>query len=529
MDVYFTNFLKKQNSVAQPNLGSLSPNDCKLKAPCSVLHPVLELYAADITTYESVIQTNYAYIPDFHRYYFITNWTFNANILICSLEVDVLATYRAAIKGSTMYVVRSASTYDGNINDGKYPLKSIAPQKSKISVNNPLQPAATDYGCFVVGVINKNISLSGCVSYYVMSYLVFYTYCQKLFTLSSQWGSSDTSVSDGVKKAITDPFQYLVSVTWFPYSTADFSSRSLVTAVSTIPTGYDNISITGTAYEFDSSILNVQFTNLIQFTIPKHPDAASRGGYLNVAPYSRYYLSFYPFCGEIELDAMALQGNTILDLVYTVDLRTGKGILSICTEYAGTDWQTWQPVAPFRVLEAQVGVSIPTASIHTVLPASLGQMARNAAVATASEFSGFKEFGLSVYSTIAKGVGQLLGMNEDELSQMYDEIGAEPIQKGDLSNIATNAAAMTSTSELIGSQGTIAFYNRMPLQFWCMFYQTTEDANATYGRPLCRTMQLTNLTGFTQCGNPHFTAPVGAYKSEVTLVENYLATGVILD
>ena len=226
---------------------------------------------------------------------------------------------------------------------------------------------------------------------------------------------------------------------------------------------------------------------------------------------------------------MALQGNSIIDLVYTVDLRTGKGILSICTEHAGTDWQTWQPVAPFRVIEAQVGVSIPTASIHTVLPASLGQMARNAAVATASEFSGFKEFGLSVYSTIAKGVGQLLGMNEDELSQMYDEIGAEPIQKGDLSNIATNAAAMTSTSELIGSQGTIAFYNRMPLQFWCMFYQTTEDANATYGRPLCRTMQLTNLTGFTQCGNPHFTAPVGAYKSEVTLVENYLATGVILD
>lgn len=525
MDVYFIAFSKKQNSTAQATFSSPA-NDCRLKAPCSVLHPVLELLG-NFSTYSAVIQANYAYIPDFHRYYFVTNWTFDDNLLVCTLEVDVLATYKTAIKASTQYVLRSAYSYNTDIPDAKYPVLSAMPQKTLGSVENPLQPSSSsDSGCIVIGVISKGASTVGAVSYYVMSPLTFISFCLQMFNLSVSWGS-DTSIADGAKKAITDPFQYVVTSMWFPYNTSDFTSRSLVSGVSSISVGYDTINISGTAYYFD--VLNVQFTNLIEFNIPRHPSAATRGNWLNIAPYSRYYMSFYPFCGEIELDSMALQGKSRLRVVYTVDLRTGKGILSLCTEVSGTSWQDWKPVSPFRVIEAQVGVNIPTAAIHTALPASLGQMARNAAIAAASDFKGFKEFALSVYSTIAKPVGQLLGMNEEQLSQMYDEIGAQPIQKGDITDIATNAAAMNSTAEMIGSQGTISFYNRMPLQFWGLFYYIADDANAVYGKPLCQLTALTNFTGFTQCANPHFSAPVGAYKSEVTLIENYLSAGMYLE
>lgn len=528
MDVYFINFLKKQNSVAQPTF-SADPNECRLKAPCSVLHPVIELYSVDITAYETVIRTNYAYIPEFHRYYYISNWNFDDNLLICTLEVDVLATYRAQIKNSTQYILRAEQTFDVNVPDGKYPLKTSAPVRSLGSIQNPIQPAQSDYGCFVVGILNNRQSLTGCITYYVMSYLVFMTFCQSLFTLQTNWGSSDTTVSDGVKKALSDPFQYITSVLWLPYSTYDFHSRGYTQTIqSAIPVGYDTVGITGTAYEFDPSILNVEFTNKVTFTIPKHPQRLARGEYLNVAPYSHYYLSFYPFCGEIELDTMPLQGKTELSLIYTVDLRTGKGILSVCTDYAGNDYTTWMANAPIRVIEAQIGVSIPLASIHTVLPASLGQMAR-AAVAGLTGFGGFKETALSIYSTIAKWTGTALGMNDEELSQMYDEIGAQPIDKGDVSAVATNAAAASSTAELIGSQGTISFNSRMPLQFWGMFYTVADEGNPVYGKPLCQYLPLTNFTGFVQCGSPHIYMPIGAYKSEVAAIEQYLSTGVILD
>ena len=528
MDVYFTTFLKRQNSTAVPTF-SADANECRLKAPCSVLHPVLELYAVDITVYESVIRTNYAYIPEFHRYYHISNWSFDDNLLICTLEVDVLATYKTAIKGSTQYVLRSSMQYDVNVPDAKYPIKTTAPTRSLGSIQNPLQPAASDYGCFVVGILNNRQSLTGCITYYVMSYLVFMTFCGSLFTLQTNWGSSDTSVSDGVKKALTDPFQYITSVLWLPYSTYDFNSRGYTQTIqSAIPVGYDNVGITGTAYEFDPAILNVEFTNKVTFTIPKHPQRLARGEYLNVSPYSHYYLSFYPFCGEIELDSMALQGKTELSLIYTVDLRTGKGILSICTDYAGNDYTTWLANAPFRVIEAQIGVSIPLASIHTVLPTSLGQMARAAATGVTG-FGGFKEMTLKLSSTFAKWIGGTIGLDEGAMAAVYDEIGAEPYDKGDVTDIATNAAAASSTAELIGSQGTISFNSRMPLQFWGMFYTVADEGNLVYGKPLCQYLPLTNFTGFVQCGNPHINAPVGAYKSEVAAIEQYLSTGVILD
>ena len=530
MDVYFANLLKKTNSTAQPNLTGITPNVCQLKAPCSVLKPVLELYDSSLSTHGSdVIKCNYAYIPDFHRYYYITNWTFDGNCLICSLEVDVLATYKTEIKASQQYVLRSGSNYSIYVTDAKYTITTAAPTRYLSSIGNPLQPAANDYGCFVLGILNNRASLTGCVTYYVMSYLVFMTFCSGLFTLSTNWGSSDTSVSDGVKKALTDPFQYVVSLIWLPYSTYDFNSRGFVSSItSAIPVGYDNVPITGTAYEFDASILNVQFTNLVSFTINKHPDRLTRGEWLNVAPYSRYYLSFYPCCGEIEIDSALLQGKSTLDLVYTVDLRTGKGVLNVCTDHAGDSYATWLPNAPLRVLEAQVGVTLPLASIHTVLPSSLGQVVKTA-VGTVAGFDGFKDTFLKAYASLAQGVGKMLGYSEEDMSQVYSEIGAEPFQTGDISDIATNAAAVNSTAELIGSQGTVSFNSRMPLQFWSYHFAVADDGNAIYGRPLCQQTLLTNLTGFCQCGNPHTKLPANCYRSEVDMVNNYLATGLYLE
>lgn len=528
MDVYLFNYAKKRNSVNAPDVSGMTPNDLKLKAGCSVLKPVLELYG-DIMQYGNVIRSNYAYIPDFHRYYYITNWTLDATLAIVSLEVDVLASYASHIKASTQYVLRSGSLYDGNIVDGKYPLKTTAPTKSVGSTANPLQPAANDYGCFVLGIVNKSMSLSGCITYYVMSYLVFMTFCQNLFNLQTQWGSGDTSLSDGAKKVLTDPFQYVVSCLWFPYSTADFNYQGLVTSVTgSIPVGYDNVTITGTAYEFDTSILNIQFTNLVSFNIPKHPQRQSRGEYLNVSPYSRYYLSFYPFCGKLEIDSAQLQGKTQLDLVYTVDLRTGKAILNICTEHSGDSYIDWRPYAPLQVIEAQVGVSMPLASIHTILPSSISQVVRNVALGASQEFSGFKDFLVKSEATAAKLIGGLLNLDEGAMNAVYDEIGAKPLTGSDVSNIATNTAAMSSTVELTGSQGTISLNSRMPIEFWALFYSVADEGNMTFGRPLCQQTALTNLTGFTQCAAPHINAPNGAFSSEIEAIETYLATGVIL-
>ena len=526
MDVYLYNFQKRRNSTGRPVTPQNPTVTAKLKDGCSIAKPVLEI-AATITGLNSLSHTNYAFIPDFERYYFITDWVLTGTIGVAYLVSDPLASFKTDILTQQLYVLRASANYDGFIRDTKYPIKAAYPGLGSryYMAANPLQPAAQSYGCFVIGVVGKGTTF-GSVDYYAMSYLVFMQLMNKLFNLTTQWADGGTDLADGLKKAITDPMQYLVSCMWFPYSVNDFVTRGLVSNVTGITVGYDTIDLGVTAYMFNT-MLNIEFTNLISCPTPRHPLEASRGNYMNYEPFSRYYVSFYPFCSLIELDSTLL-GNTT-DFVYTVDLRTGKGILSICPDHTGDTWADWRPLRPFRVIEAQVGVDIPVAVIQTAKPSSVGEYLTNAGVAAATEFGSPFAILKKAYSSLVQGVGNLIGSSDEELQQYYNEIGETPLNVGDLGKVASAGAAMKSTCEMFGAQSTISFNNRMPFMYWGAFFTPTDDDLADYGRPLMQKVALSTLTGgFVLCENPHIAIPA-AYASEVTAIENALATGVYLE
>ena len=532
VSVYLLNFTKNHKSTAQPNLTGLTPISAKLKTPCSIIRPVLEISGTP-STLATYAQYNYAYISPFNTHYFITNTVFNGTLVILYLEEDFLATWKTAIEGSTQYVLRSASNYDGTIKDTKYPIKAVNPNHSITygdQRSNPLQPAPTSYGVFVVGVVSKGGSLSGCVSYYAMSYLVFIDFMLKLFNLTTQWGSGGTDLADGLKKAITDPMQYVVSCLWYPYSVNDFVTRGFASASYYITVGYDQIQLSAQCYPFDN-VLNVEFTNLLTMTLPSHPQAASRGSYLNMEPFSRYYLTFYPFCSLAELDSTKVGGMGSVYLVYTVDLRSGKGLLSVCTAINGTTYADWRPKAPIRVFEAQIGVPIPVATIHTELQ-NLSQFITNMGISAATEFGGFDQTSTKLVNTasnmVMRGLAKLF--NSSDLNEAVDQAESQMdvISMGDMSKIASNAAAMKSTCEMIGSQGTMSGYSRMPVALWGDFYTVADDDLTRFGRPLCKSVTLNTLSGFIQCDHPRISA-ASMNLEEQTQVEQQMSLGFYLD
>ena len=533
MDVYLINFTKNHKSTAQPNLSNLTPIQAKMKSPCSILKPVLEV-SGDPETMTTYAQFNYCFIAPFNTYYYIVNTVFNGTLCVFYLEEDYLATWKIPIQNSTQYVLRAASNYDGTIKDTKYPIKAVNPDHSITygdQRSNPLQPGANAYGVFVIGIVSKGGSLSGCVSYYAMSYLVMISFMLQLFNLPTQWGDGGADLADGLKKAITDPMQYIASVQWYPYSVNDFVNRSFASAVTSITVGYDTINLSASAYAF-GQVLNIEFTNLLTLTLPSHPQASSRGSYLNFEPYSRYYFSFYPFCSLCEIDSTKVGGMGSVYCVYTVDLRSGKGTMSLCTAINGTTWADWRPKAPIRTFEAQIGVPVPVATIHTEMQ-NLSQFLQSAAAAVGTEFGGFKQTGTRLVDTVsnwmATGLQKLLGNDPaavDALDQFKTDL--QPIEMGDLSNIASNAAAMKSTCEMLGTQGTMSTYSRMPVALWGDFYRIADEDLARFGRPYCKSVQLSTLSGFIQCDNPRISA-ASMTVVEQTQVEQLMSMGFYLD
>lgn len=77
-----------------------------------VLNPIITVaYKA------SVLTKNYVYIPDFGRYYFITDMAIQGKTIQISMHVDVLYTYRNSVLGAQCIADRSSSIYDLMLTD----------------------------------------------------------------------------------------------------------------------------------------------------------------------------------------------------------------------------------------------------------------------------------------------------------------------------------------------------------------------------------------------------------------------------
>lgn len=79
---------------------------------CNVINPVIKM---SYNAYQ--VNINYAYIPDFGRYYFITDYKIEGDTIYIYMHVDVLYTYRDIILKSQCIAGRSSSHYDVNLPD----------------------------------------------------------------------------------------------------------------------------------------------------------------------------------------------------------------------------------------------------------------------------------------------------------------------------------------------------------------------------------------------------------------------------
>lgn len=458
---------KRDNSTKRPT-GEGAEYNCIIKTGSGILHPTISL---DIGKTNDPSQYNYAYIPNFDRYYFIEEWFFDRALWTASLKVDVLATYKTEIGSSRLYVLRSADASNGNIVDNLYPCKTGA-TFSSVTKGNPWNTT----GCFVVGIVSKNANF-GSLNYYAMDSGELASMCQNLLdpsTLITQANSFDEfELSKGLQLSLVDPIQYVKTCVLLPVPKEEITNT---TSGSTIAVYRFDTMGTGDLIRTTSRI-----SKSYTFDIPKHPDTSSRGNYVNSSPYTKCTLTIPPF-GCIDIDTSVTCNASTLEVDVEIDPTNGKGILVIkCNNIV------------LNRIESQIGV-----------PISLSSVTRDYVGGVTSAIGGLAG-AISGFMGGASGVGAIGGA-----------------VAGGVTGIGNAIESLMPRSNTIGTTGAfVANHGDFRLDF--QFFRPVNDDNTHNGRPLCEMRTLNTLSGYMliQDGD----VSINGTSTEDSQVRQYLETG----
>ena len=473
ISVNFYNFAKKSNSTKVPAVSGTS-FDCVIKAPSGILYPEIQLQLPMTST----PLYNYAYISDFGRYYWIREWTYENRLWVASLAIDVLGSFKSDIGTSTLYVLRSASDSDGAVIDTFYPIKMTCQTDATDQTEAAwwtLSPEAAS-GSFIVGVRGRIDSGqdAGGVTYLVMTAAQFKTFCNNLFddTLNNYTGGSVLDITDQLTKMIFNPAQYITGVMWLPGTPSNVQAANTNWRVGWWDLG-QSLPILKPASE-------LTYTGTIY--LATHPDAATRGAYVNASPYTQRLLQL-PRAGLIRLDdpiiadAAANAGHVTVYL--RVDPVSGEGIYTISCQGVTLDR-----------IHCQIGVDIPLSDTDISL----------------------QEAAAPILSAANAGIAAFEG-------------NAPGAVMGSIASLGSAASALSPhITDLSSASGYLGLVGAGFCTIFSIFRDITEDDNTEHGRPLCKNKTISTLSGYIQVMNGDIEISA-ATQTELDMIRGFLEGG----
>lgn len=435
-------FNKKLNSTKQPS-GSGTSVSAVMKDNTSVLNPHFIL---------KDFNTSWNYIKWGSRYYFVDDIVLLSNShaeYVC--RTDVLATFKTTIGSSSQYVLRAAGEYSPYIVDTKYPAKASATLSQTL-----LSGLAVDStGIYVIGIISENTS-GNAVSYYTLGASNFAQLMAALFDVSYL---NAQDISTELQKELVNPMQYVTSCYWFP-----FTAQQAAGNMAQIKFGWWDSGIYGGLLDESGRIVSLDAT----FSLPGHPQAASRGVYLNDAPYTRHTLNCYTF-GSIPIDPAPFTDGSAGAIEIDVDLFTGISQMYVACNGS----RLFTTVSQFGV------------------PIQLAQSQGNIVSGALSALGG----------AVGLAYGNVVGFAQ---------------------GIASAVEAAMPQVQSQGANGSKVAFLQTP-NIVSQFRQLVDEDNAQIGRPLCKMKTINTLLGYILCEEADLDFAGSA--SEKEQVMNYMNSG----
>lgn len=300
MKVRLYNFSKRIKETLQPtNSTSYDEKDLNLKDGCEVTNPVL--------LYQSVISPayNYAYIPSWNRYYFITEGRFVDGMFEIYLHEDYLASNKTAI-GSTSANILYATGSTKNIVDSRIPVLAdvdISHDSSSLSGITILDQGGNN----VVGITGK-----GSFGAYVCNNIN-----ELLDDVDNWWGNLNISnVWDALQQFIYggSAAECLKSAIRIPLTWTETVGPTESIYLGNYPAKDDG----GNAITGDHVIQPI-VSGSCNISIPWQ---TSKPAWTKTSQYSSVFL-YLPLIGVITLPASELQGDQTITIQYKVNVTSG--------------------------------------------------------------------------------------------------------------------------------------------------------------------------------------------------------------
>ena len=475
MNVDFWTFAKKSNSTARPAANPAYTFSCTLKDASGVLRPVLEIYQSAAFNPSGL---NYARIATYSRYYYVTDWQWILGRWECTLQVDVLATYKTQIGADSKYILRSSYARDINLIDTFYPSKTWAVDEEYTGSFNWTRSITA--GHFVIGVVNRSQHLGMPVTYYDIAASEIRDLMQLMFPAEAgDWDDTLTLANQALIKSIYDPWQFVVSCKWFP-----------------CPVSADTYEYIGFG-NWDGNHLTANSSDWIVGNPVSNP--ANWSGYLQTinlpsgwlsrparersTPYCHMFLKCNPW-GVIELDPNDFTTATAVILEAYPDYISGDCRLDVYARISAN-----QKVLVYQS-NAKIGVDIPLAN-------------------TAQNVSGF-------LTSLAGVVGAVASSGASTAAAVMGTLEA-------VGGLHDAASAMAPTMSRAGGvmSGMINLDGEGLLRIRTNYF--AGESNSEFGRPLCDVRQISAIPGYIKCGEGHM--DLAAFQEEVQEIEDFLTGG----
>ena len=420
------------------------------------------------------VDYNYIYVPTWHKYYYIDNATITmGGIWELACTEDCLATWKAEIGADSYYILRSSAVYNTDITDDYYPTFQNAETETTFGTN--LFPIDLENGYYVLGIVSRaayaDSTGMGAVVYYVMDSAQLRELLETLMA-SSSWTGVPSLVADGgmnhqLLKALYNPFQYIVSCKWFPFRppATDFLTNQ-------IPYGWYNLNVdipsahAGIAYILDSTPMYEIDSDI---TVNPHPQAATRGHYLNGAPFRKLELIAGPF-GVIPIDSNVVNTTNKIGITIRCDCISGEATLFLSPGTASGGGANFSKLFP--VHHANMGVDI-----------QLAQIANDALLQAETSMTGDLAVARDTLRTaaIAVDVKNIINPAAGVLNA-----GASVAETGITAThaIADGIRSSVPSVQISGAQGSIVAYDGTPMLLHT-YYRIVDGDNNEVGRPYC--------------------------------------------